>query len=195
MTTRFVDYTERGDFITTNQVAFNSLLEAQRHNKVTEAETYRNNVAVLTEANRHNLATERLGRDTLIETNRHNVATEANQRYSADMSYAAAKYAADRSYAASAYSANMHYAATKYSADSGYAANKYSSNMSYSKQLAANSSAQQIKQMDIDYRTLNDNANRAQSASNTKYSADKQYGSSMAGAAGHLLSGVLSFLK
>lgn len=152
-------------------------------------------MATLAESNRHNLETERLGRDTLIETSRHNYATEANQRYSAEMSYAAARYAADRSYAATTYSANMHYAATKYSADSGYNASKYASNMGYSKQLAANSSAQAIKQMDIDYRTLNDNANRKQNASIAKYQADKQYGSSMAGAAGNLLSGVLRFLK
>lgn len=149
----------------------------------------------MAEGTRHNLATEQLGRDTLFETIQHNRNTEANQRYAADMSYAASRYAADRSYAASTYSANMHYASTKYAADSSLSATKYSSNMSYSKQLASNSGLMNRTQAELDYRLQNDNANRKQQASIAKYQADKQYGSSMAGAAGSLLSGILRFLK
>lgn len=80
--------------MTQNQIAYWNLQESKRHNVVGEGETNRHNVATENETNRHNIATEqisisdlqerqrhnleseRLGRDTLAETNRHNMAGE-----------------------------------------------------------------------------------------------------------------------
>lgn len=55
--------------MTQNQIAYWSLEETKRANKVDEGERHRHNVASESEINRHNVATE-------YETNRHNVATE-----------------------------------------------------------------------------------------------------------------------
>lgn len=55
--------------MTRNQIAFWTLEETKRSNRVNEAETHRSNVARETETNRHNVVTE-------IEVNRHNVVTE-----------------------------------------------------------------------------------------------------------------------
>lgn len=59
----------KGESVTKNEIDFRSVLETERHNRVTEAETERSNRVVEQETNRHNIAYE-------TETNRHNVITE-----------------------------------------------------------------------------------------------------------------------
>lgn len=111
--------------MTTNQIAYNTLLENQRHNKAVEYEGYRHNVAVEDYNNR-----------SLMETNRHNLATESLQKYDTDLRHIASKYAAelsanatryaaDRNYAASIYSSNAHLAASRYSADQARASSQF----------------------------------------------------------------------
>lgn len=116
--------------MTTNQIAYNALLENKRHN-----------IAYETETNRHNVEVESQGRQQLFETNRHNVATEANQRYAAELNYAGTIYSADR-----------HYAATVYSADRNYAASVYATNVSRQNTIDTITSNQKLSTM----RNIND---------------------------------------
>lgn len=73
--------------MTRNQIAYHTMKENQRANRVNEIEnrrhnvagekeTARHNVATEAETNRHNVRTEDLSFDTLAETTRHNTATE-----------------------------------------------------------------------------------------------------------------------
>lgn len=112
--------------MTTNQIAYNTLLENKRHQMATEQESYR-----------HNLATEDFNNRSLMETNRHNLATENLQKYDSELRHIASKYAAelsanatryaaDRNYAANIYSSNAHLAASKYSADQARASSQFS---------------------------------------------------------------------
>lgn len=100
-------------FITSNQLAYNSLQEQQRHNIATEVEASRHNQVTENEVIRHNFVTEGIQRDTLSEQKRHNAVTEvltqhqiaanyevglanaAATRYAAQLNASAAKYAAD----------------------------------------------------------------------------------------------------
>lgn len=114
--------------MTTNQIAYNAMLENKRHNIATEYETQRSNVARETETSKHNRADELIRTTANTEQARHNIATERNQIYAADKNYAASiytadqhalatRYAADRSYAASTYGAQINAAASRYAAD------------------------------------------------------------------------------
>lgn len=59
--------------MTSNQLRYQSNLETNRHNLVTEAQTW----VGLNETHRHNVETERLGWANLSENRRHNRATES----------------------------------------------------------------------------------------------------------------------
>lgn len=61
-------------------VDLGNLNENIRHNKSVETETRRHNKVGETESNRHNLETERQGRDVIAETGRHNLETERQGR-------------------------------------------------------------------------------------------------------------------
>nr|AVD54033.1 ORF1 [Macaque picobirnavirus 6] len=65
--------------MTGNQIQYQRNVETERHNRVTEEEQKRSNLANERETYRHNYATEVLGTNTLSETKRHNLATESNQ--------------------------------------------------------------------------------------------------------------------
>lgn len=66
--------------MTSNQIAYNALLENTRHNYATEGETLRHNQATEGEVYRHNVATESLTRDNLLEVQRHNQISESIDR-------------------------------------------------------------------------------------------------------------------
>lgn len=65
--------------MTGNQLQYQRNVETERHNRATEDEQKRSNLANEKETYRHNYATEVLGTRTLSETKRHNLATESNQ--------------------------------------------------------------------------------------------------------------------
>lgn len=65
--------------MTGNQIQYQRNVETERHNRVTEDEQKRSNLANERETYRHNYATEVIGTNTLAETKRHNLATESNQ--------------------------------------------------------------------------------------------------------------------
>lgn len=65
--------------MTGNQIQYQRNVETERHNRVTEEEQKRSNLANERETFRHNYAGEVLGTQTLRETKRHNLATESTQ--------------------------------------------------------------------------------------------------------------------
>lgn len=62
--------------MTTNQLAYLNLQEQQRSNLAREAETHLNNLNVIGESRRHNLATEAVEGGKLSESVRHNLINE-----------------------------------------------------------------------------------------------------------------------
>lgn len=142
--------------MTSNQIAYWSLLESTRHNKAGESETKRHNIQTEDVANRtleetarhnsvnervaifnaeesqrHNIATEtETNRHNVVsedETARHNVAQEALSKYATDMNFASSKYNTDVMSRTSLANTASSNAAKIYAANLSYSASKYSS--------------------------------------------------------------------
>lgn len=71
-----IDVREEVISMTSNQVAYQNMLEQRRSNVARETETSYHNRNVEGETGRHNLITEGVMQGTLLETSRHNYATE-----------------------------------------------------------------------------------------------------------------------
>lgn len=123
--------------ITTNQIAYNRFLEERRNNIASLTESQRHSKAVEAETHRSNLMNETNARNTLIENIRAHKASEANTRYVADRNYASSIYSADAHASASRYAADRSASASIYSADASERASRYSSDTNASNALVS----------------------------------------------------------
>ncbi|AXY55125.1 hypothetical protein [Chicken picobirnavirus] len=107
--------------MTSNQIAWQNMIEAKRSNAAREAETYRSNTAKEQEAYRHNLATEQQAKwynEASIAETRYKTDTDAAARISsANITAQANRYATDAKIAADWERALLDAETRKYAAD------------------------------------------------------------------------------
>lgn len=186
--------------MTRNQIEYQKHLETGRHNQATEQETARNNRVVEVETNRHNLATELTANNTLteanrhnraserltrqanketkrsnvareLETNRHNLATESQAAASLDTQLQIANIGAQATKDAATISGQFHVAAaqiaadaSKYAADAAKIASMYASQMRDVSNKRDNKTKKQIQRAADYARSVENSLDRAAAA-------------------------------
>lgn len=188
--------------MTSNQIAYWSLLESTRHNKAGESETKRHNiqtedvayrtleetarhnsvnerVAIFNaeEAQRHNIATEtETNRHNVVsedETARHNVAQEQLSKYATDMNFASSIYSANKSYEASKYNTDVMSRTSLANTASSNLVKKYASDLSYSASVYGSDTARRNAVLQSKTNiTTNENTVNAQNRATGRRSRD-----------------------